>query len=143
MKRALRSSLLSAALLVACGGSTGRYVMRVDRTFDRSASQQTQLPSEELPPESYRSAAPADRWEVAIDGSKLVLSAIGDHPTKLRRLEGHEVPSGRSDERRFDLDLGGAPAGGRFVVHGDAVELTLFGSGVPVISSERGKLVTR
>lgn len=140
MKLAHTTGLLSIALLLACGGSTSRYVMRVEQTFDRSASQLPQQPSEDIPSESYRSAAPSDRWDVTIDGSKVVLSATGDHPTKIHRLEGREVPSGRAEERRFDLD--GAPAGGRFLVRGDAAELTLYGSGVPVISSERGKLVT-
>ena len=139
MKLPLATGLLSAAVLAGCGGTTTQYVMRVDRMYDRSA--EPQVPSEELPPESYRSAAPADRWQVVIDGSKVVLTAIGDHPTKLTRLEGKEVPSGRPDERRFDLD--GVLGGGRFLVHGDDAELTLFGSGVPVVSSERGKLVTR
>ena len=135
--------LLSAAVLVGCGGATSRYVMRVDRTFDRSVAQQPQLPSEALPPESYRPASPADRWEVTIDGSKVVLVPIGEQqlPTNVTRLEGTEVPSGRPDERRFDLD--GSVAGGRFLLRGDDAELTLFGAGVPVVSSERGKLVTR
>jgi hypothetical protein len=132
---------LVTALLVGCGGATSRYVMRVDQTFDRTAAQQPRLPSEDLPRESYRPETPVDRWEVAIDGSKILLTPIGEHPTKVSRLEGKEVPSARNEERRFDLD--GAPAGGRFLVRGDGAELTLFGSGVPVVSSERGKLVTR
>jgi hypothetical protein len=140
MKLSLAAGLLSAALLLACGGATSRFVMRVDRTFDRTAAQQPRLPSEELPSESFRPETPVDRWEVAIDGSKIVLTSIGEHPTKVSRLEGKEVPSARSEERRFDLD--GAPAGGRFLVRGDSAELTLFGAGVPVVSSERGKLVT-
>ena len=141
MKLALAVGLLSAAVLFACTGSTNRYVMRVDRTYDRTSAEQRRLPSEDLPLESYRPAPPADRWEVAIEGSTVVLTAVGEHPTKVIRLEGKEVPSAGPGERRFDLD--GAPAGGRFLVRGDDAELTLFGSGVPVVSSERGKLVTR
>ena len=141
MKLPLATGLLSAAVLAGCGGSTTQYVMRVDRMYDRSAAQQPQVPPEELAPESYRPAAPADRWQVVIRGSKVVLTAIGEHPTKVTRLEGKEVPSGRPEERRFDLE--GVLGGGRFLVHGDDAELTLFGSGVPVVSSERGKLVTR
>ena len=141
MKLPLATGLLSAAVLAGCAGSSTQYVMRVDRMYDRSALQQPQVPSDEIPPESYRPAGPADRWQVVIEGPKVVLTAIGEHPTKLTRLEGKEVPSGRPEERRFDLE--GVLGGGRFLVHGDDAELTLFGSGVPVVSSERGKLVTR
>ena len=43
------------------------------------------------------------------------------------------------NERRFDLD----GLGGEFIVRGDEAEVTMFGSGVPVLSSERGVLVQR
>ncbi len=33
------------------------------------------------------------------------------------------------------------PACGRFIMRGQDAELTLFGSGVPILASERGKLV--
>lgn len=141
MKLPLATGLLWAAVLLGCGGSTSRYVMRVDRMYDRNAAQQPRVPSEDLPPESYQAAAPTDRWAVAIEGSKVVLTPIGEHPMKVTRLEGKEVASSRPEERRFDLD--GSFAGGRFLLKGDDAELTLYGSGVPVVSSERGKLVTR
>jgi len=116
--------------------------MRVDRTYDRAAAaQQRQLPSEDVPPESYRPAPPADRWEVALDGPKVVLEGVGGHPTPAAHLEGREVASSRPGERRFDLD--GWFGGGRLVLRGDDAELTLFGSGVPIVSSERGKLVAK
>ena len=143
MKLPLVVGLLFAGISLGCGGgSTARYVMRVDRTFDRSAAPQPGIPDADLPSESYRSEAPVDRWEVAIEGDKVVLTSIGEHPLlgdKVRRLEGKARSGGRTDERRFDLD--GSIAGGRFSVHGESAELTLYGSGVPVISSERGKLV--
>jgi hypothetical protein len=130
--------LAAVVALAACGGTTSRYVMRVDRSLDRSAQPLT--PSGDLSEASYRAEAPVDRWEIVIEGSKVVLTALGEHPTHLQHIEGREV-SGVSKERRFDLE--GAPAGGRFVLRGDEAELTVFGSGVPVVSSERGKVVPR
>jgi hypothetical protein len=132
-------TLAAVVVLSACSSATSRYVMRVDRSFDRSAQPLT--PSGDLSEASYRAEAPADRWEIAIDGSKVVLTAIGEHPTRLQRLEGHEVSGTAGKVRRFDLE--GAPAGGRFVLRDDEAELTVFGSGVPVVSSERGKVVPR
>ena len=147
MKLSFVIGLLSPILLLGFlgfgGGPTTRYVMRVDRTFDRTVASQPGLPDDALPSESFRPEAPVDRWEVTIDGDKVVLTSIGEHPT-LRdavRLEGKARSGGRTDERRFDL--AGPIAGGRFSVDGDSAELTLYGSGVPVISSERGKLVKR
>lgn len=141
MKLPLTTVLLSAAVMGGCGGPTtaGRYVMRVDRTFDRSS--QPELPSDELPPESYRPTPPSDRWDVTIEGSRVVLEPIGQARPGASRLEGKETSSG-GGERRFTIEHGSF-AGGLFVMRGDEAELTMFGSGVPVVSSERGKLVSR
>lgn len=136
--------LLAVAALAACtsGGSGGRYLMRVDRTFDRGALPQPSAPDAVLPGESYRTTPPADRWEVAIEGSTVVLTPIEAKPG-FTRMEGTEnKATSTSGERHFDLGKG-AFAGGRFIVRGDDAELTVFGSGVPIVSSERGKLVTR
>jgi hypothetical protein len=132
-------ALLGVGLLAlaACHSATTQYVMRVDRTYDRSVQPET--PAAELGADRYRAETPADRWEVALDGPKVTLSAIGEHPSSVKRLEGKET-SNAGGERRFDLD---GFAGGRFVLKGDDAELTMFGSGVPIVSSERGKLVPR
>jgi hypothetical protein len=143
MKLPLATGLLSAAVLAGgCATGSGankRWVLRVDRKLERGAQPPT--PDDELPPESYRSAPPVDRWEVSIEGDRVVLTAIGEAPTGARRLVGTET-AGVPGERRFEI-RDGAFAGGRFVVRGDEAELTVFGSGVPVVSSERGKLLGR
>lgn len=147
MKLPLASGLLSAAIFACAttgGASSGRYVMRVDRTFDRKA--QPNVPNEEPPPESYQPGAPADRWEIAIDGARIVLTPIGNPAplTGIQRLEGREDKdeTGIVGERRFILGNGNLGSNGRFILRGDEAELTIYGSGVPIVLSERGKLVT-
>jgi hypothetical protein len=155
MKLPLATGILSAAILVGgCGGATtstsgtgsstaGHYVMRVDRTYDKS--QQPTGPSDTLPDESYRERAPADRWEIAIEGNRVVLTEIGS-PSGIadRRLEGTLAPESTNTERRFELGDGKLGGGnGRLILRGDEAELTIFGSGVPILMSERGKLLTR
>ncbi|MBX3230480.1 MAG: hypothetical protein KIT84_02895 [Labilithrix sp.] len=135
--------------LAACAGSsapsssTPRSVLVVDRTFDRA--RQPPSPSTDLPAASYQVVAPAERWTIAIDGDHVVLTPIGEGEARTR-IEGRESGSGSgsssSGERRFELTEG-VFAGGRFVLRGDEAELTIFGSGVPIVSSERGKIVAR
>jgi hypothetical protein len=134
--------LCAAVAMLSCSGpQTGRYVMRVDRTFNRSA--QPALPSDELAATSYLPTTPVDHWHVTIRGARVELTAIGESygSAMPARLAGTET-TGAANERRFALDEG-AFAGGHFVIRGDEAELTIYGSGVPVVSSERGTLVAR
>jgi hypothetical protein len=131
--------LLAAA--VACGGgpaTNNTFVMRVDRALDRTAAVVTER---DISPDRYQPVTAIDRWEVAFDGPSVTLVPIAPiHPTQ-GRIAGTEVSSS-ADERRFTLG-DGAFAGGRFVVRGDRAEVTLYGSGVPIVSSELGTLVRR
>jgi hypothetical protein len=52
-------------------------------------------------------------------------------------------PSSSDRARRLRSTGRAVGAGGRFIVRGEEAELTVFGSGVPVVSNERGKRVTR
>ena len=137
----MRLALL-ALVLAACASSApppvppARSVMVVDRTYMRDREREV-AESDELPATSYKAVTPADRWNVAIEGASIVLTPIGKPQA---RIEGVEKP-GAKGERRFDLTS--AFAGGRFVLRGDDAELTIYGSGVPIISSERGKLVVK
>ena len=108
-------------------------ILRVDRVFDRV--EQPRFPNDDLPDTSYKSVPNEDRWEVTVDGDQVFLTQ------KEQRLRGRES-SNVFGERRFDITEGSV-AGGRFVLRGEDAELTLFGSGVAVVSSERGKLVSR
>lgn len=127
----LRDALI--LLVMGCGASTEQYVLRVDRVFD---AKQPSTPDGEL---GYNSASPVDRWDVTVDGSQVVLvKRDGD----AQRIEGVESGSTQG-VRRFDLNKG-VFAGGRFMISpAKDGELTIFGSGVPIVASERGKLVTR
>lgn len=113
------------------------WLLRIDRVWDRA--EQPRLPEDELPDESY-AALPEDdrgdvRWEVTVDGEHVAL-VRGE-----QRLRGRETSNAWS-ERRFEITEG-AVAGGRFVMRGEDAEITLFGPGVPILSSERGKLTPR
>jgi hypothetical protein len=132
MKLPLTTAVLSA-IVAGCGGSTAgttahdgnarHFVLRVDRTLDR-----------QVEPATYRNTPPVDRWDVTFEGSHVTLSGID----RVERVEGEELETSTPSVRRFALRLF---AGGELVIRGDDAELTVFGSGVPVISSELGKLV--
>lgn len=128
------------------------FTFRVDRTLDRSSGK---APSDELTASSYKPEAPADRWEITIeetDGgserARVIVSKIPASNEQMERFEGKEMtPSQRpkaaaASERWFDIDKG-MFAGGRFVMRGDEGELTTYGSGVPIVRSERGTLIAK
>jgi hypothetical protein len=142
MKLPLATGFLSAGVIaIASRGSSGngRFVLRVDRTFARDARPWFAI--EEPSADDYREGAPSDRWEIAIEGSKIVLTEIGIEAGHGNRLEGREE-SAADGERRFHLSSGGLGDNGLFVVRGDDAELTLFATRAPVMTSERGKLLT-
>ncbi len=93
-------------------------------------------PLEPLPESAYApvAAGPRYRFDVSENGRRIEVA----EPRMVGRLQG--TSSGRST---FDL-VEGAPTGGRIVVwrgsRGLEAELTIYGSGVPIIKSERGAL---
>lgn len=129
------------------------WTLRVDRTLDREA--RGKAPSDELTASSYKPQPPADRWEITIeetDGgterARVIVSKIPAPNEQMERFEGKEMtpsqrpPSAAASERWFDIDKG-MFAGGRFVMRGDEGELTTYGSGVPIVRSERGTLIAK
>jgi len=156
MKLPLATGILSATIMACSGGGTttaptgtsntntntnttaSKLMMRVDRTLENKSAVKTQ---DDLAAESYQVTAPVDRWEVSIEGSKVTLNPVTPSAAAQGPVEGVEVsPPTIPGERRFDLQKG-VFAGGRFVVRGDEGEVTIYGSGVPIVSSERGKLI--
>lgn len=88
--------------------------------------------------DGYQAVDPTDRYEV-------VISQVLDHVTITPETEPaieSTLAKGTAGTLSYDLD---AFAGGRFLIwtlgSGLQAELTLYGSGVPIVSSERGELI--
>jgi hypothetical protein len=138
MKLPLASGVLSATKVANERGSGtfrtgGRFVFRVDRRFDHR--RQPFLARQELREDDYIDAAPADRWDVAFDGTRVVIVQRGADAEVA--IEGRELVQ-PGFERRFDLGRTG-----HFSIRGDEAELTFYSEslGVAVAWSERGTLV--
>jgi hypothetical protein len=124
----------------------GRYVLRVDRTWDDKGAVASKVEDAQFVP-----ATPHDAYEVTIKGDKVTVTPLAGAAKTItgRVLSGaRQTTPGTGgsaptpNERRYDLDkdkLGG----GELVIRGDEGEITIFGSGRPILSSERGKLLRR
>lgn len=123
-----------AVQLSSLAGS--EQLFQVNRVWDGSSGGMPQYPYEELLETDYNFVSDGSTYRVAFsqDGSGV---EIGDTP-----IVGG-VPESDEGRRRYELQEG-AFAGGRFVVWvGDEdlhAELTLYGSGLPIVQSERGIL---
>lgn len=128
--------LLGGILLMACGerepaGIEGAWTLRVDRAW--TAPDGVTSPTVALDEADYHAVTGPD-YAVVITETAV---EVGDVP--MEGIRGADV----GVRAHFDLD-GGTFAGGRFQVWDDGglqAELTLFGSGVPIASSERGALI--
>jgi len=113
----------------------GDWTFVVDRRWDGTTGG-VKFPTDELGESAYQSVSDGATMTVTVseDGAKV---AIGDG--ELAGVRG----SSDGTVVQYDLDSG-TFAGGRFVVWavGDCLqaELTIFGSGVPIVQSERGEL---
>jgi DNA-binding beta-propeller fold protein YncE len=113
----------------------GRWDLRVDRAWDRSGGQVV-FPSDPLQESDYRAVTDGPIYPVTVsDGGNAV--TVGDAPMTGER-------AATTDGRTLYHLTGGTFAGGRLVVWtaGDGLqaELTIYGSGVPIVQSERGAL---
>jgi hypothetical protein len=119
----------------ADGFADGEWVLQVDRQWDRVAGN-VQFPSDEINEGSYQPVDDGASYVVAVSGGWELVS-VGDTPF-LGELTGSSI-----GKLTYDLTTG-TFAGGRFVVwsgvSGLQAELTIYGSGLPIISSERGVL---
>jgi hypothetical protein len=154
MKLPLATGLLSATIIACTGGGSNtantnttanKLVMRVDRSLDKGGNPAQKFPDDDIAAESYKPIGqPVDRWEVSIEGSHVILVPVTPLTSNQGQVEGVETTDkAKPGERRFDLQKG-VFAGGRFVLRGaDDAEVTMYGSGVPIVSSERGKLIKK
>lgn len=130
-------AVLGAA--TSCGGETAEpqgLVLRVDRTWNGVPSK----PGGTLSDSDYQETEPRDRYAVKVTGNDVEVTPL--EPSAFVDVMRGRLARESDGARSFELD-DGLPAGGRFVVRGDEGELTIFGSGRPVVSSERGALVRR
>jgi hypothetical protein len=127
---------------VECSGSSketgltdGIWQMHVDRKL-KGLPGDVQFPSDPLDEEDYEPVDDGPVYKVVVSGEGKSVE-IGDEP-----FVGVLEP-GNPGEWMFNLTEG-TFAGGRFVVWASELalqaELTIYGSGVPIVSSERGPL---
>jgi hypothetical protein len=113
----------------------GTWTLRVDREWDR-VSGNIRHPSDPLEEADYRPVTDGSTYPVTVTDAVAIVS-VGAPPMSGAR------DMGRDDRYYYDLTEG-AFAGGRFVVWvsdgGLQAELTIYGSGVPIVRSERGSL---
>ncbi|MBN1655655.1 MAG: BPTI/Kunitz domain-containing protein [Deltaproteobacteria bacterium] len=119
----------------------GEWVMQVDRRWDHVAGN-VQFPSDEINEEGYQHVDDGATYTLAVHAGWEHIS-VGDAP-----LLGELTASSVDSIGRLTYDLAtGTFAGGRFVVwseeSGLQAELTIYGSGLPIISSERGTLTPK
>jgi hypothetical protein len=124
----------------------GEWVMQVDRQWDH-ATGNVQFPSDEIKEEYYQPVNDGDTYEVTVTAGweKVAVDGWGNVVVGATSLSGVLTASSIDSSSRLTYDLtSGSMGGGRFVVwsgeSGLQAELTIYGSGVPIISSERGAL---
>lgn len=130
----------TAPALTLTDFTDGPWVLRVDREL-RPGGPAMLLPDDPLSEASYQPSDDGPTHDVVVSMQAQRIS-VGDTPWLGKRAA--------TDAERIRFDLAESTfAGGRFVVWeasgGLQGELTLYGSGVPIVQSERGELtrVTR
>ena len=114
----------------------GRWSLRVNRSLDTASTQVTN-PSNMLPEDDYKAVPPSEETVLVSSGGSTI--AVGSTP-----VTGSRARTSTPTRLVFELSQG-TFAGGRFVVwQGEKsleAELTIFGSGRPIVESRRGDLV--
>ncbi len=117
----------------------GTWVLCADRTGSAvpGSAAYPQHPSDPLREGDYRTTAGV-RYSILVTAEGRSVSITASPPINGTRTE-------RSDDRVTYALSGGLAAGGRLVVWKEGTgyqgELTVYGSGVPVVKSERGAVV--
>lgn len=118
---------------------SGSWELRVDRAWD-GVSGNVQLPSDRLDESAYKPVAGATMYRVVVSGGGQQV-AIGETPVRGERTKA----TASLVEYALSAVTDEAPGGGRLVVWPGAgvlqAELTLYGSGRPIVKSERGSMV--
>ena len=132
-------------LLAGCNSSNSvefsslngnNFVLKVDRISEHP---KVQFPGSDLKKDDYQQIKDGALYTVIIseDGQNVIIG-----PDLIRG----QRTSDSNELKNYELDEG-TFAGGRFVVWKDfdrfEAELTIYGSGVPIIKSERGRLLLK
>ena len=117
------------------------YTLKVDRIANNP---DVQFPSETLQENEYEQTDQGNRYHVSFSESAETVTVAGAPTAGETVVMTGNIEIDAEDFRRYGIEEG-LFAGGRFVVwiaddHFEA-ELTVYGSGVPIVSSERGRLV--
>jgi hypothetical protein len=124
-------------------GSVASGVFVVDRDLDANALVAAGKSTiDDLDETHFRRHAPEERYEVVLDGSRATIRSLMTHAPFAGRTFDGELHTTNPAIRRFQIEKG-ILAGGTFTLRGSDAELTFYGSGVPIVSSERGKIVSR
>ncbi len=109
------------------------YILKTDRV---SLTPEVQFPADGLDESNYTASDEDIRYEVTFPDDGKSVSILPGPVTG-------ELKNDGKTSKYYELDFGLA-AGGRFVIWMDdkdfEAELTVYGSGIPIIKSERGKL---
>jgi hypothetical protein len=117
----------------------GSWNLQVDRAWN-GVSGNVQFPWNRLDESDYERVIDGPAYRVAVsDGGRQV--TVGERPLRGERT----TTTDSAVEFSLTPDMSGAPGGGRLVVWtaggGLQAELTIYGSGRPIVKSERGAMV--
>jgi len=117
--------------------AAGSWELRVDRVW-AGAPGSVMYPTDELAESDFRPSPSPIKYSMIFSAQATAVS-IGDSPTMKGTL------ASQTDQRVMYWLKEGLFAGGRLVIWqaGQELqgELTIYGSGVPIVKSERGKVV--
>jgi hypothetical protein len=131
-----RDNLLQAkALLLPAVLEDGNWKLEVNRAYNRGMN--PLLSANDLQERVYQLVKNGRAYQITVSNHGSRVAIQGD------RLMGG--PRAKTTDSRLEYDLSeGTFAGGRFVIWSEKTglqaELTIYGSGVPIILSERGAL---
>ena len=123
----------------------GSWVLRVDRIWDSGSRRDPSSGSGRLDDAQYRPLSNTRNYSIVVSegGSQVKIGAQQRESVGPKNLWGSRASSG--EELTYELD--GSFAGAKFVVwsgeHGLQGELTIYGSGVPILSSQRGAVLRK
>ncbi len=126
----------------------GTFRMHVTRVWLRGeGGVDLQFPSDELPDYAYQPVSDGGDYsvEVSEDESTVKITKAGDSKTMVGRHLGVDEPLNKNGASYLYALSEGTFAGGRFRAWSGAsawqAELTVYGSGLPIVQSEEGDLL--